>query len=539
MPAFDISMFAGAMPAISDRLIANENATAASNVLLQNGDLAPLEGTALAPVQPALPAGTKTLYKYNDKWFAFAAEVEVIPSPVIADPYDRVYITGLDKPRVTRNDIATGAGVLPSATFPLGVPAPANAPTITYVPAEEADPDYADDVTRYYVLTYVTSTGEESAPGPLSEKVVVLQPDDNVTLSWPALVSNPYDITHVRVYRSESGTSESGFYQVGQVPIATIALIDNVSADALGATLQTTDYATPPENMRGITTIAGGIVLGYEGRTLYVSEAFEPYTYPNNYRQTTKAPIVAICPLSSGAVIATEGHPYIASGTMPGALSLYALDEPYPCVSARSMVNMQGYAIYASQDGLVGAGSGGAQLLTEQVFTPEQWRALKPETMHCYYHDGLYIAFYGDVNGTGNGTGALLFNPGRKDVTFADVYATAGYRDLAADSLYLVIDNQLHEWRKGAPLAYVWRSKVLDTPVMSFQCYRVRGEDITGLTLNVYADGQLLHSHTYTAHDEEPSFLPAQSQYRRWQVELIGQCRVYAAGIATSAQELS
>ena len=538
MPAFDISLFAGLLPAISPRNIPTENATVATNVLLQNGDLNAIEGTALAPVQPTLPPSARTLYRYNDKWFAWSAAVEVIPSPVIADPYDRVYFTGLDKPRVTHNDIATGAGVLPSMSFPLGVPAPTSAPVIAYVPDAEDEPDYADDVTRFYVLTYVTSTGEESAPGPLSAKVVVLQPDDVVGLSWPALVSNTHDITHVRLYRSETGTSESGFFMVVQLPLATTNYSDSVSADALGATLQTTDYAMPPADMRGICSLAGGITLGHAGRTLYVSEAFEPYTYPNSYRQTTQAPIVAICPLSSGAVIATEGYPYIASGTMPGALSLYKLDEPYPCVSARSMVNMQGYAIYASQDGLVAAGSGGAQLLTSKVFTPEQWRVLQPQTMHCYYHDGLYIAFYGDVNGTGNGTGALIYDPSRKDVVFVDVYATAGYRDLAADSLYLVINNQLHEWRKGAKLSYVWRSKVLDTADMSFQCCRVRGADNTGLTVKVYADGALLHSHTFSEHDEWPFFLPADSAYRRWQLELIGSNEVHAIGMATSAQEL-
>lgn len=539
MPAFDISMFAGLLPAISPRLISNENATVATNVLLQNGELKPIEGTALAPVQPNLPAKTQTLYRYNDKWFAFSQVVEVIPSPVIADAYDRVYFTGLDKPRVTRNDIALGAGVLPSLSHPLGVPAPTAAPTITYAPDTEPEPDYSDDVTRFYVLTYVTSTGEESAPGPLSAKVVVRKPDDVVGVHWPALPTNAHNITHVRIYRSETGSSEAGFFMVVQLPLATTSFNDALSADELGATLQTTDYAMPPAAMRGLCNIAGGITLGHEGRTLYVSEAFEPYTYPNSYRQTTQAPIVAICPLSSGAVIATEGYPYIVSGTMPGALSLYKLDEPYPCVSARSMVNMQGYAIYASQDGLVGAGSGGAQLLTDKVFTPEQWRALKPETMHCYYHDGLYIAFYGDVNGTGNGTGALVYDPARKDVIFVSVYATAGYRDLAADSLYLVINNQLHEWRKGAALSYVWRSKVFDTPFMCFQCCRVRGQNNIGLTVKVYADDTLLHSHTFTEHDEWPFYLPADNQYRRWQIELLGKNTVQAAGIATSAQELT
>lgn len=537
MPAFRISMFAGMTPAISPRLLSDEMAEMATNTLLQNGDLKAIEGSALTAVQPLLPPQTQTLYKYNDKWFAFSEVVEVIPSPIIADPYDRVYITGLDKPRVTRNDIATGAGVLPSATFPLGVPAPTTAPIIHYAPSPEDDPDTSDDRTRFYVLTYVNSIGEESAPGPLSARVVVKKPDDVVGLSWSGLAINANDITHVRIYRTESGISEAAFFRVAEVPLNITNYSDDVAADSLGAMLQTTDYAMPPDTMRCITSMAGGIVLGAVDRTLYVSEAYEPYTYPNAYRQTTLHEIVAICPLSSGAVIATKGYPYLVTGSMPGALSLTKFDDPYPCVSARSMVNMEGFAIYASQDGLVGVGSGGAQLLTEQIFTPEQWRDLKPHTMHSYYHDGLYIAFYGDLNGTGNGTGALVFNPKRKDVQFVSIYASAGYRDMAGDTLYLIVNNQLHEWRKGAKIPYVWKSKVLDTPPMSFQCFQVRSPNNAGLKLTVIADNQPLLSYTYQDHDPEPAFLPA-GLYRHWQIVLEGTAQVEMVGIATSAQEL-
>lgn len=537
MPAFRISMFAGMTPAVSPRLIPDENAALAQNVLLQNGELHAIEGTALSALQPALPSKTQTLYKYNDKWFAWSVPVEAIASPVIADPYDRVYFSGLDKPRVTRNDIATGTGVLPSMSFPLGVPAPITSPAIAYAPDSEDEPDYSDDSTRFYVLTYVTSTGEESAPGPLSERVVVKKPEDLVGLSWSGLAVNAHNVSYVRIYRAETGSSEAGFFRVAELPISTTSFNDTVPADSLGAMLQTTDYAMPPEKLRGLTNIAGGITLGFEGRTLYVSEAFEPYTYPNGYRQTTTHKIVAICPLSSGAVVATEGYPYLVTGTMPGALSLTKFDEPYPCVSARSMVNMQGFAIYASQDGLVGAGSGGAQLLTEQVFTPEQWRALKPETMHCYYHDGLYIAFYGDVNGTGNGTGALIYNPQRKDVQFVDIYATAGFRDLTADVLYLVINNQLHEWRKGPLRPYVWQSKILDTPPMGFQCFQVRAKDTTGIRITVFADSTPLFTYLYDGHFPEPAFLP-DGLYRRWQIQLEGTAPIESVAIATSAQEL-
>ncbi|MBY0419535.1 MAG: hypothetical protein K2W88_15905 [Pararheinheimera sp.] len=538
MPAIQINAFSGALPAVSPRLLPTENATTALNTLLEDGDLKPMEGVLVDPVQPLLPAFVRTLYKYNDRFFAWSARVNAMASPVIADPYDRVYFSGLDVPRVTRNDIALGAGVLPSLSFPLGVAAP-TAPSATYAtPAEDDDEkDYADDSTRFYLRTYVTRSGEESGPSPLSAKVVVTVPGTAVNLALPVLAVNANEVELQRIYRTATGATESGFLLVAELPYTTAAYSDTLLDEDLGPPLSTGDYLPPPAGMKGLCSITGGIALGFVGRTLYVSEAYEPYTYPTAYQQTTQHRIVGICPLSSGALVVTEGYPYVLTGTMPGAVSLDKLDDPYPCVSERSLVNMDGFVMYASQDGLVGAGSGGAKLLTEEVFTPAQWRALAPHTLHAYYHDGMYIAFYGDTSDTGNGIGAFIYDPSRKDVTFVNVYAQAGFRDLASDTLYLVIDGQLCQWRKGPALPYRWVSKVFETPPVSFQRYRLKGVDLSGTLLTILADGQPLFTRLYTQHDPYPGCLPP-GQFSRYQLQLEGVSTVTSVSLATEMGEL-
>ncbi len=70
MPAIQITAFSGALPAVSSRLLPNENATTAHNTLLEDGDLKPMEGALINPVQPQLPAFVRTLYKYNNQFFA-------------------------------------------------------------------------------------------------------------------------------------------------------------------------------------------------------------------------------------------------------------------------------------------------------------------------------------------------------------------------------------------------------------------------------------------------------------------------------------
>lgn len=539
MPAIQINAFSGALPAVSPRLLPNENATTALNTLLEDGDLKPMEGVLIHPVQPALPAFVRTLYKYNDRFFAWSARVNVMASPVIADPYDRVYFSGLDVPRVTRNDIALGAGVLPSQSFPLGVPAP-TAPTATYVPPAEDDDekDYADDSTRFYLRTYVTRTGEEGGPSPLSAKVVVTVPGSAVSLTLPVLPVNASEVELQRIYRTATGATESGFMLVAELPYTTTEYSDTSLDEDLGPPLSTGDYLTPPAELKGLCSITGGIALGFVGRTLYVSEAYEPYTFPKKYQQTTLHRIVGICPLSSGALVVTEGYPYVLTGTMPGAVTIDKLDEPYPCVSERSLVNMEGFVIYASQDGLVGAGSGGAQLLTKEVFTPAQWRALAPHTIHAYYHDGVYVAFYGDTADTGNGVGAFIYDPNRKDVMLVGVYAQAGFRDLASDTLFLVINGQLCQWRKGPALPYRWVSKIFETPPVSFQRYKLKGPDLAGMTLTILADGQPLFTRVYTHHDPYPGILPS-GLYSSYQLQLEGVSSVTSVSLATDVRELS
>ena len=67
------------------------------------------------------------------------------------------------------------------------------------------------------------------------------------------------------------------------------------------------------------------------------------------------------------------------------------------------MVAMDGVVLYALPGRLVGIGANGGQVVTEQVITSKQWRAMKPETMRAWHHEGKYVA--------ATDTHAFIFDP--------------------------------------------------------------------------------------------------------------------------------
>lgn len=148
------------------------------------------------------------------------------------DPYQRVYWTGQDKPKVTAQDIATGAGTMPAAWYDLGVPRPSSKPIVTSVsvatgeePPEGELPAY-DDEDRLYIQTYVTRFGEEGAPGEASEPTLIEKPGSTVTVRLAAPGVNTHNITHTRLYRSVTSSGEGDYLLVAELPISQTQYID-------------------------------------------------------------------------------------------------------------------------------------------------------------------------------------------------------------------------------------------------------------------------------------------------------------------------
>lgn len=533
MSVIDIVTMRGITPRVEPHLLPDEVAVVAKDCHFDHGVISPLEGDVSAGL--ILPITPQTLFKYGQNWFAWNKIVEAINSPIAQDAYGRVYYTDGEYPKVTNFQIATGGVNKPTAWYRLGVPAPGVPVGISTItpPEGSKDDDITDDETRYYVDTYVTAMGEEGPPGPASGKVSIPIPNSTVTLALSPPQSQDNNITKRRVYRSVSGGGLADYLLVAELPIAQASFVDDRADGELGPVLETYDYAPPPAALRGLCQMANGMCAGFAGNSLYLCEPYLPYAWPEKYRLTTEHDIVAIAAIDTTLVIGTKGFPYLAQGVSPSSVTNQKLSQlPQACISARSMVAMDGVVLYASPDGLVGIGAGGGQVVTEQIITRKQWQAMKPETLRAWHHEGKYVAM--------TDTHAFIFDPKSGDLRELTNRWDAAVSDMESDRLFVAKGTDLLVWR-GGPVGngqFVWRSKLFMMPDGTpLGCCRLLAEDITMVGIRLSVDGEQVM-------DLPPGNLASSTfrlppvRGRWWQVEVYGTSVVKRITLAGSMAEL-
>lgn len=464
-------------------------------------------------------------------WFHFAGfDVDFVKGAIAQDQTERTYFTGFGAPKVTDNTLGLTAGPpYPADYYTLGVPAPTAAPTVVITGSGSGDAE-----ARAYVYTYVTGWGEESAPSPASAAQDVL-PGQTVTLS--ALQTGPvgdYNVTAKRIYRSVTGSAGTLYYFVKEIAVATTSTVDD--AATLGEPLQTEGWVPPPTAAYGITQMANGITLVFDGFDVCPSVQYAPYAYPAGYRQSTDFKIVGGKAFGNQALVCTVGCPYLVTGVAPDSLMLSKIEFPQACVSKRSIVAVPGGCVYASPDGLVFVdASGRAFLATEKLFTREDWQALNPESIHAYLYNGRYVGFYD----TGIVQGGFIFEPKEEDAAFSfiETYATAGYSDLLQDELYLKIGTEIKKWNAaGTKMSTTWRSGIttLGKPE-NMAVARVRAFTYP-VTFKLYADGVL--KHTKSVSNAEIFKMPGDYNATEYEIEITGTNEARSAIVATSVDEL-
>lgn len=532
MPAIDIVTMRGETPRVADHLLPDEVATLARNCIFDRGTLQPMNDDANIGV--TLPITPKTIFRYTDAfWFAWGTDVEVMRSPVAQDQYGRVYFTDGSYPKVTTADIATSGTSKPTAWYRLGVTAPDAVIQIGDItPPADFDPDdddATDDETRYYVQTYVTSTGEEGPPSAASNEVTIVAPGSSVTLGLPAVGINDRNIKARRIYRSATSDTAADYLLLAELPIAQSSYVDSKSDSELSAALSTYDYLPPPDNMRGLCLMANGIAAGFAGNELLFSAAYLPYAWPEANRLTTEHDIVAIAATGAALVVGTKGYPYLCQGVTPSAITSTKIELQQACISARSMVSVDGLVLYACPDGLTGISTSGASLVTAQIITPTQWQAMKPETLRAWCHEGKYIGI--------TDTHAFMYDPASGDFREMKNRWDAAYNDLESDSLFVAKGKALFKWRGDsvANTSYTWRSKEFTATGVSYSCARItRGDGDLGV--RIYADGEQVMDLEVVP---KAAFRLPAIRGDKWQIEVFGLAEVERIQLATSMAELA
>lgn len=540
--------FAGEIPARDIRLLPDANAAEAVNTREPGA----LEGVNAPTSLSALAAGTRDVYRIPTGaiddlsasfWMQFTdADTDVVRTPNVNDSFERYYWAAPSHGLKYNSKARILAG---NADYSLAVPAPTTAPTVTVSGAiGEGD---SLDVTRSYVITWVSVFGEEGQPSPPREAVGRISQLWTVTDIPQPPASPPagqVPIEKIRIYRtttSASGTTT--FFLVDELLVGNISYVDTKTDTVLVTQIRSTVWAAPPD-MDGLISMPNGIFVGFKGNNLFFSENFRPHAWPAEYQLTVEYPIVGLGVTGNTCVVCTTGHPAAVTGTRSATMSLNTNTMALPCLSRGSIVSTRLGVIYATQSGLVLIGPGGIEMITSSLFERYGWnQEYAPGSLRACLHAGKYIA----VRTVGDTADAFTFDPTKPEegvVRLDGFVANANVQtDPWSGRALLVQSSAVHELlpATGTVKTYRWRSKEIHFPRplnLGVADIFHDGDGSQSVILRVWADRRLVFDQNVAVKRDHIK-LPSGFKADIWQFEIQSAVKVHALHVASTAQELT
>lgn len=520
--------FQGANQAVNPRDLPAEVGTDSVNQRPGRNDLRPWRRRL--PVA-TVPPGRSTIYRMgrdvasdSDFWLSWSADVDVARSFVARDVTERTYFTGDGPPKVTDSTLALATAPFPTTARLLGVPVPVSQPLVSQV-----TPGTGDEETVFFVHTFVNSWGEEGASSPVSEPILRRS---GATLEIQGLDAPPdgnWAITTRRIYGTIAGNgNDAEFFLLKEVPVGAASVtIGSEQADGI---LTSSTHLPPPEDLRGLTTLWNGTMAGISGKTVRFCETNLPYAWPAEFFLPFSETPVALAAWQQNLIVLTNGSPYLVTGSAPDAMSSQRLEIDQSCVSKRSVVEMGHGVCWASPDGLVYTGQFGTKMVTSGLLMTEDWRALRPETMHGAYFEGRYFCF--------GGARPFFIDPvSPTGIYFLSDDAQAAFTDKLRDSLFLLSGPTITKWDAAEDfLLAEFLSKRFRAPKPCCMAVAQVVADSYPVQFRLLADGQVRH--TQSVMSPHPFRLPAGYLADDWQIGLTSSGPVHQAVVSTSIEEL-
>jgi len=393
----------------------------------------------------------------------------------------------------------SGSSGYPVNSYRLGVPAPSAGLTA------EKSGDVAEGETPNsvsYVYTLVTAMGEEGPPSAASG-ILDITTTETVALTLPTS-NNPsgnYNFgagSLKRIYRSNTGSTNTQFQFLTQISYNSTTYTDTTSSANLGEIIPSATWIGPPDDsslypdgpLKGLIPLSQGTMAGFTGKRFCLSEPFLPHAWPIQYRITTEEDIVAIASTANGVAALTDGQPYFITGTEPSAMTAIRVDLAQACVNARSVVDMGDYVLYAGPDGLCSLQSSQGQVVTKSQVSVKQWNAdFNPTTIRAFRHEGTYVAFHAG--------GGWVYDPRGGEAALSTLTVAAdirgGYRNPKDGQLYVNVGNKIKKYQgaSGKNTLKFKSKKFISTSPISMGWVSVDA-DVYPVTVKVWGDGVLV-----------------------------------------------
>ena len=429
------------------------------------------------------------------------------------------------------------------------------------------DPDQIIE-DRYYCMTWVDDWGQESAPCDPTT-MLTLDQNDTVTITMPTLPSGR-SITKYRIYRSVAGTEQAAFMFVAEVLTSattsrTIGAVtttvngytdSRLSSDLREGTLKTLGWDEPPVRtatsgitntnpyLRGLAGGQGGVVAGFFDNIVAFCEPYYPYAWPAQYQQPLLFPIVCVVPFGTSWFVGTMGNPYILFGDSPANYTAQKLNDAQDCASARSAVPAMGGVFYASPDGYCFASQNGVEVITQGLFSKEDWQLLTPSSIFAVVQDSVLYFWY-----TGNGGGCFGLDLVAKKLTRHNIPATVAYQDIVTDSAFVASGGNVYQLFAGdrATGGYISSEMILQNAA-PFSWLKITGKQSPGVPVTFQwwsrdlpapgaATPELVLRHTAVVDNIRPVRLPA-GRYMEHVITLSSQSNVTEIAMTSSTEEM-
>lgn len=391
-----------------------------------------------------------------------------------------------------------------------------------YVTVGETSSGTAD--TRYYVVTFVDHYGSESPPSDPSGSVVVesgqtvrvdipamsfVVPDDNNAASNRSLLVNTTGAKY-RIYRTSTSGSGTNFLFVAEVDYSasSVSYSDVVLSENLAEVLPSSDWARPPQYLKGMVASPGGVLAGFTTNALWFSEPGQPHAWPTKYMRTVDYPIVGLAVFGNSILVATTGQPYLVSGIDPFNMAVTKLEAAFSCISRNSIVDLGGKVAYASPLGLVTVSTNGVEWVTREIMSRSQWQQLSPSTMRATSWEGKYLAFF-DGSGDYIPTGAhsMAITPGGEadGVSFFTETGYAPIYDLIEQQVYYLDGTgNRKSWNTASTYkTALWRSKRVQSPnYVNFGFLQIQPETYPVTVRLISEEGEMyIFEATFSSYD--------------------------------------
>lgn len=464
-------------------------------------------------------------------WLGWTTHVhaELMPG---TNAVERTIFTGSGTPKWTATDIGLSGGPpYPQGTREFGVPVPTGAPTLSLISDGTGTAS-----TRYYVETFVNDMGWESAPSPVSGGLDC-KPGAHVDVTLHSIPpGGSYGFTLRRVYRTDpDNAGGADFFLLAEVAIGTTLIHD--TGQSLGGTLATEGMLPPPADGFGLCKLWNGMYAMLSGKTLCLSDTVFFYAYPLKFQKALTDTPLALARWGENVLVLTTAAPVHFYGNDPLGMVDRPPGLPQALRSVMGVVTFDHGVVWPSNEGLAYYGNAGQALVTTGIITPDQWKAMQPDTMVAARWGRYYVCSFAGTSPAGAGHAFIIDPLNPTGVWYLSTGFDAAYYDPLADALFLLEGGNVRKFAAAntkLTAKAVSRKNQQPKPV-NYGWLKVEA-DTYPVTVKVTADGT---TRTYTAADNLAFALDNDFTAFQWQLEAdVAAGDVEAARLGRTAGQL-